>query len=599
MTSHERRDLGAHMIEGAAAGGAVLALLGLWVFSRTLALNTLTTGGGLALGFGIVALYAGIGVFVGAVGAAIVAGARRGAGRGFAAGAWPAALLLGAWALRGKLDVVSSPDAHSAIGVLITASVAFVLGRLLYGRGRLVAPVAWIVLIGWTVAIGITGAHRDTPRDPDALDALRASDVPAAPLVVIGLDGVDPEILDAMREAGHVPTLDRLWSNGAPAALKSLEPTWSPPIWTTIFTGRLPADHGITFFLSQGAFAVPGTDTEVSLPRIYGLQKAAGLVFEERIVPVSSDLRRATAVWEAAGLAGRSSVLANRLVSWPAQPLRGVELTNRLLLDETDVPRLAFPDSLTSIALQRVEAAPPYPDPALDAAPWLAIQLGRERELWKLAAEQSVDARADLTVLYTHLIDSAQHRYLKYHWTDRFRFTPDPENVERFGGAITATYRAVDAMLAEVLDILGDQVRIIVVSDHGVRANQRITSDVPEPVGARRMPPAPVDEVSGVHGDAPDGIFCVAGPGVRPGALETPIHVLEMAPLVLHLLGLPVPENLERTSPLVRDPGLVSDVTPLRTVLSYEGLLPRKIRTQESAGDEQILEQLRALGYIE
>lgn len=599
MSDARRRDLGAHMIEGAVAGGAVTAGLGLWVFSRALALNTLSAAGGIGLGFGVLALYAGIGVFLGAIAAAVGGMARGGRGRGFVAGAWAAAALLGVWVLRGRLDVVASPHLHSLIGLAVIVPLAWMVGRVLRGRGWIGSGVAWTAAVVGTVLIGLAGAHRDTPRDPRALDALRASDVPAAPVVVIGLDGVEPEILDAMRAQGAVPTLDRLWSQGASARLASLEPTWSPPIWTTIFTGRLPVDHGITFFLSQGTYAIPGTQIEVSLPRIYGLQKAAGLVFEERILPVSSELRRATSVWEAAGLAGRTSVLANRLVSWPAQPLRGVELTNRLLLDEPGLPRLAFPDSLTSVALARVDAAPPHDDPALDAAPWLAIQLGRERALWTMAAENAAASQADLTVLYTHLIDSAQHRYLKYHWTDRFRFAPSPDNVERFGGAIEATYRAVDAMIAESLAILGPDVRVLVVSDHGVRANQRIVEDIPEPVGARRMPPAPVDEVSGVHGDAPDGVFCLFGPGVRPGELDAPIHVLEIAPLVLHLLGLPVAEDLERTSPLVRDPDMVSDVTPLRTVVSFEGLLPRKIRTQESAADDQILEQLRSLGYIE
>lgn len=599
MSASQRRDLGTHLIEGALAGGAVTALLGLWVFSRTLPLNTLGTGTGIGLGAGILMLYAGLGVFLGALAAATVALVRRGAGAGFAPGAWAGAFLLGAWALRGKLDVVASPHAHSLIGLVLAIVFAGAGARLLRGRGRIATAFAWGAIVVVLVAIGVGKAHRDTPRDPQALDALRASDVPAAPLLVIGLDGVEPEILTALRATGQVPTLDRLWSTGAHAALQSLEPTWSPPIWTTIFTGRLPADHGITFFLSEGNYVVPGTGVEVALPRIYGLQKAAGMVFDERVLPVSSELRRATAVWEAAGLAGRTSVLANRLVSWPAQPLRGIELTNRLLLDETDLPSLAYPDSLVDVALGAVDAAPPHADPALDAAPWLSIQLGRERALWTLAAEAAVRDAADLTVLYTHLIDSAQHRYLKYHWTDRFRFAPDPANVEQFGGVIEATYRAVDAMIADVLEIVGPNHRVIVVSDHGVRANQQITRDVPEPVGATRMPPAPLDEVSGVHGDAPDGVFCLVGPGVRPGPMPQPIHVLEIAPLALHLLGLPVPEDLERTSPLVRDPGLVGDVTPLRTVGSFEGLLPRKIRTQESAADGQILEQLRALGYIE
>ena len=599
MNRGEQRDLGAHLVEGALSGAAVGALLGVWVFARTLPQNTLEVGSGLALGAGLVVLYATPGLFAGAGAAFLGYFARRGRGHGTLPGAAAVALALGLWVPRGRLEIIGSPVLQSVVGVLLAVLLIVAFRRLLRPLGRWALPTGWLAIALLLLVVGFGRAYRDSPRDPNALDALRASDQPSAPLLVIGLDGVEPEILDDMRARGVVPNLDRLFAGGAVGRMQSLEPTWSPPIWTTMWTGRLPRDHGITFFLSEGTYAIPGLGSEVVLPRIFGLQRAAELVFEEKVVPVTSELRRATAVWEAAGLAGRSSVLANRMVGWPAQPLRGVELTNRLLLDAVDLPALTFPDSLAKEVGPRIRVAERLDDPALAAAPWLAIQLAREREMWRIAATKSVELGADLTLVYTHLIDSAQHRYLKYHWTDRFRFTPDPRNVELFGGAIEATYRAVDAMIGEVISILGPDHRILVVSDHGVRPNLQIGADVAEPVGAERMPPAPLDEVSGVHGDAPDGVFCLFGPGVRPGGLAHTPHVLEVAPLVLHLLGLPVPDDLERVSPLDHDPSLVADVEPMRTVGSFEGLLPRKIRTQTSAADDQILEQLRALGYIE
>ena len=66
---------------------------------------------------------------------------------------------------------------------------------------------------------------------------------------------------------------------------------------------------------------------------------------------------------------------------------------------------------------------------------------------------------------------------------------------DRFGSAVAATYERVDRMIAEVVEAVGPEVRILVVSDHGVRPNLALTTDIPEPEGETSMPPAPLDEV--------------------------------------------------------------------------------------------------------
>jgi predicted AlkP superfamily phosphohydrolase/phosphomutase len=300
-----------------------------------------------------------------------------------------------------------------------------------------------------------------------------------------------------------------------------------------------------------------------------------------------------------AGLAGQRAILANRLVSWPAQPLRGVELSSRLLLERAEIEHLTYPSELAAPALQRLaEVETPELD-GLEAAPWLRIELAKERELWRMGVEQFQREHTELLVLYTHLIDSAHHRYLKYHWPDRYRFQPAAEGREAFGEAVAATYQEVDRMIAEVLVAVGPDVRVLVVSDHGVRPNLALTEDLPEPQGETSMPPAPLDEVSGVHGDAPDGVFCLAGPGVRPGVLGEAPHILDLAPLILRLLELPVAEDLERPDPGPLLAALLGEERAIPAVETFEGLIPRRIRTRASVADESILEELRALGYIE
>jgi len=56
--------------------------------------------------------------------------------------------------------------------------------------------------------------------------------------------------------------------------------------------------------------------------------------------------------------------------------------------------------------------------------------------------------------------------------------------------------------------------------------------------------------LGGSHGHRPDApsmaaVFLALGRGVAPGARPGPVHVLDVAPTVLTLLGLPVPESME------------------------------------------------------
>jgi predicted AlkP superfamily phosphohydrolase/phosphomutase len=53
----------------------------------------------------------------------------------------------------------------------------------------------------------------------------------------------------ALIEQGRMPVMAGLMQRGAYGYLETIEPTWSPVIWTTMATGKLPKDHGIEGFV--------------------------------------------------------------------------------------------------------------------------------------------------------------------------------------------------------------------------------------------------------------------------------------------------------------------------------------------------------------
>ena len=69
--------------------------------------------------------------------------------------------------------------------------------------------------------------------------------LPAAPRVVICLDGSEPGYIEAAIEAGLAPTFQRFMANGANLLADCVIPSFTNPNNLSIITGRPPAVHGI------------------------------------------------------------------------------------------------------------------------------------------------------------------------------------------------------------------------------------------------------------------------------------------------------------------------------------------------------------------
>ena len=69
-------------------------------------------------------------------------------------------------------------------------------------------------------------------------------------VIVLGLDGMDPQTVDLLMAEGKMPNFARIRQEGAYGRLQSTHPLLSPVIWTTIATGKTPDQHGIGHFVA-------------------------------------------------------------------------------------------------------------------------------------------------------------------------------------------------------------------------------------------------------------------------------------------------------------------------------------------------------------
>ncbi len=106
-----------------------------------------------------------------------------------------------------------------------------------------------------------------------------------------------------------------------------------------------------------------------------------------------------------------------------------------------------------------------------------------------------------------------------------------------------------------------------------------------------------VTHLSGTHDRRTDGIFFAAGPRIDRDADIAVVDVLDMTPTILYALGLPVAESFDGRP-------RVDLFTPLFRRRNPVGSIPSWGETRESSGtesavDQDLLDELRALGYID
>jgi hypothetical protein len=511
---------------------------------------------------------------------------------------------------------------------LVLASAALVLLALDLWRARRGARTRQLGLGGVLCAAGalliaLLPAHvigrRAAPAPRPALPpSARPSSLP--PLFVIGVDGADWRHIEPLIARGQLPHLAALRARGAWGPLATVQPTLSPIVWTTIATGRPPQRHGILGFTTPRLRGV-----EESLP---GLHPLRGVGFDRlwswlerreiiRQAPVTSRDRLVPAFWNLAERARSPVVLVHWWATWPAEPVFGFVISERAYAHGQQRGRaaegdhgLTFPPELyrqiAGDVLRYSQVTPEdarafmdvpqeqlvealrhgrgHPADAVREFPYFfsLFESGRRHALDLVArARRTLGATPDLLVLF-RLVDQTCHTAL--HHSELVREHPEstPEQQRRFGQAVSEAYRRVDRAVGELVAACGAACNVVVLSDHGFELEDF-------PGGLRRYH----------HQTAPDGILLAAGPAFRAGRADG-VSVNDMLPLFAYLKGLPLARDLSGRLPEeLLAPALLS-ASPPRAVDTYgTRLRPSDLASGAEAVDQEMLERLRALGYVQ
>jgi len=465
-------------------------------------------------------------------------------------------------------------------------------------RGRFVRAG---ILSGVLVLLGVGSfACRRGPAQPQGplvVPQIARAAVAGKPVLFVGLDGADWQLLDDYLAAGAMPNLAGLVAEGAGGVLETIHPPLSPLVWTTMLTGLSPVDHGVLDFTRFN----PATGAKE---------------------PITSEERRVPAVWNVASAAGRSVAVFGLWATHPADEVNGLLVSDRLfsfLYGEDAPPAGAvFPASEQAPAravLAEAEKRVGY-EAVKAYLPWLErsdydrrlAEAGRdpyahpvsalrrilvETEVYhSLAIDRIRRQRPDFALVYLEGTDSIGHVFAPYA-PPRLPQVSETDQ-QRYGKVPELYFRSVDGLLGEYRRLAEERGAVLVLaSDHGFYWKEG----------------RPTELSSFAHATAgkwhrKEGIFLLWGPGIaaRPGH---PLRgsVGQTTATLLALLGLP------RGLGLLGPP--LADLSPTPgEALDYATLLPRPkpagtgaaasgaTSGAASAANAEAIEKLKALGYI-
>jgi len=468
-------------------------------------------------------------------------------------------------------------------------------------RQRCGLSVPAFLALGLSAALGLAlvcalfGAPRATAEEASPETAVVDEQFPASPflddapsVVLLCIDGADlDDVILPMVDAGELPTFARLMAEGTWGGLGTFAPTLSPAIWTTLVTGKTKEEHGIHGFT---VFQLPGLHASVlEFPLHSGLNFQL-MPLIERLpgmpsirLPFSSDMRRVPALWNIAGRYYTVGIFHWR-TTWPVENINGFGLASAVTLGETTGRSGKARDvSLYRNPLGVFEGLPPSPElPEIDAVrPYLKPGIGFDPEDKRVRLIRS--SMSHYAVHYLSLlIRRHQPRFTAaaFYSVDAFNhyFGIDRMTGGSFAPAVAERYRFADTRLGELIDALGPDVNVLVVSDHGY------------------------DFVNNNHTHAPPGIFFARGPAFQPGRRVAGLTVFDVAPLILHLLALPpgkdMPAVVSGSYLAALDPAWALQ-NPVSTVPSWGSIEHAALRPRSDGEEQRILDELRSLGYIE
>ena len=151
-------------------------------------------------------------------------------------------------------------------------------------------------------------------------------------MVILGLDGLDPLLVDQWIKEGHLPNMKKIAEDGSYTRLKTTYPSISPVAWSSFMTGVDPARHNIFDFLNR--------DVRTYKPKLSSSEVSAAartMRVGDWIIPLGKPLvrnmRKSRAFWSILGDHGIPCNILRVPLTFPPEKFAGALLSAMCIPD--------------------------------------------------------------------------------------------------------------------------------------------------------------------------------------------------------------------------------------------------------------------------
>jgi len=360
---------------------------------------------------------------------------------------------------------------------------------------------------------------------------------PRPHVVVVGVNGMELDVIRPLLLKGAMPNLERVINNGAYGKLRTVSAPNCPRVYSTIFTSTEPDEHGVTGFLVGG-------------------------------ITANTNMLKEEPIWSVLSRNDVSVGMANVPATFPVMPVNGYMISGMLtrgkncedgvlcapkLSDVTGgdavYPRTLQPELLKNVGDFYIDC---------ERMPGASDLKGHEKEVIDKWLDKVQLIRDEQTKLFDYLLTKhpTDFTMLGQSCEDRtghWLYPIAPYNVG-YNASINSVrleafpdqYIAFDKVLGSILKHVDENTYVIIISDHGIKPLREFENKDPHAHMDHEKTTPVIAKHDFADGDDVPGSFFAMGPGIKHNSrlMGFEASVYDITPTILHIYGIEQPKQM-------------------------------------------------------
>jgi predicted AlkP superfamily phosphohydrolase/phosphomutase len=356
-------------------------------------------------------------------------------------------------------------------------------------------------------------------------------------VVVVGVNGMELDVIRPLLLKGEMPNLERIVNNGAYGKLRTVSAPNCPRVYSTIFTSTRPEEHGVSGFLVGG-------------------------------ITANTNMLKEEPLWSVLSKNDITVGMANVPATFPVMPVNGYMISGMLTRGKNCedgvlcAPKLSevmggdavYPKSMQPELLKNVGDF--YID--CERMPAAADLKGHEKEVidgWLAKVQVIRDQQTKLFdyLLATHPTDFTMLGQSCEDRTGHWLYPIAPFNAGYNASinnvrtqAFPDQYIAFDKVLGSILKHVDENTYVIIISDHGIKPLREFENKDPHAHMDHEKTTPVIAKHDFADGDDVPGSFFAMGPGIKHDSrlMGFEASVYDVAPTILHIYGVEQPKQM-------------------------------------------------------